>query len=147
MKIAVATDDLKTITSHVGRCKAFIIFDVENDKITNKEIRENNFTHHKAQEHSSQENHNTNEKGHIHEHEHNHEHEHGHEHNHSHQSLIDAIKDCSHLICSGVGRRAVEDLEQNGIKVIITNEQFAEDAAIKLSKGILSSDPSLACKH
>ncbi len=133
MKIAIATDDLKTITSHVGRCNAFIIFDVDNDKITNKEIRENNFTHHKTHEHSSHENPNSL--------------EHGHEHHHSHQSLIDAINDCSHLICSGIGRSAVDDLEQNGINVIITDERFAEDAAINLSKGILKSNPSMACNH
>jgi len=134
MKIAAATDDLKTVTGHVGRCNAFIILDVEDGKITNKKIRENTFTHHKANEHN---------------HEHGHEHGHHgeHEHNHSHQGLIDAIKDCSHLICSGVGRRAVDDLEQNGIQVVITDEQSAEEAAINLSKGVLKSDPTLACKH
>jgi predicted Fe-Mo cluster-binding NifX family protein len=130
MKIAVATDDLKTVTGHVGRCNAFIIYDVENDKIVNQEIRENNFTHHRMQEHHGE-----------------HSHEHRHEHHHSHQDLVDALKDCSHLICCGVGRRAIDDLDEKGIKVIITDEHSAEDAAIKLSKGILSTSTSLACDH
>jgi predicted Fe-Mo cluster-binding NifX family protein len=133
MKIAAATDDLKTVTGHVGRCNAFLVYEVENGNIVNREVRENTFTHHKAG-------------GHNHEH-HEHSHDHEHHHHHSHEALAEALSGCSHLICCGIGRRAINDLEQNGISVIITEEQYAEEAAVKLSKGELKTNPELTCRH
>lgn len=40
MKIAVTSQNRKTITEHAGRCRKFWIFEVENNVITNKELLE-----------------------------------------------------------------------------------------------------------
>ena len=45
-KIAVATNDNVLVAGHVGRCKAFLIYETDGSKIISKEIRENSFTHH-----------------------------------------------------------------------------------------------------
>lgn len=128
MKIAIATDDFSTVTGHIGRCKGFIIYEIENDKIINKVEKENIFTNHIHHGHNHS---NSNEK-----------------HGHSHTRLIEALKDCSHLICTTAGWRVVEDLKQNNIEVIFTEESDAESAALKFSKGeLLISDNGFCHTH
>ena len=46
MKIAVASDDYKTVSGHVGQCKGFIIYEIENGKIVDAQRRKNIFTQH-----------------------------------------------------------------------------------------------------
>ena len=127
MKIAVSTDDYKNISGHVGKCKGFIIFTVENGEIKNKEFRENIFTHHAMV------------RG-------------GHHHDgkmdgrYGHGKLASELCDCSYLISHGGGWRLVEDLKQAGMKSIMTLETDAETAAVKLEKGKLEVDEGLICK-
>lgn len=121
-KIAIATDDFKTVTAHVGRCEGFLVFEVDNGEIKSREKRENNFT-----------NHGRGRGGHG----HGHGHGHGAEHRNGHQRLAEGLSDCTHLICKGMGWRLVEDLTRENITPIITSEEDAETAAIKLEKGEL----------
>jgi predicted Fe-Mo cluster-binding NifX family protein len=44
MKIAVATEDGRVISSHFGRSPYFAIYQIEDGKIIHKEMRKNNFT-------------------------------------------------------------------------------------------------------
>jgi predicted Fe-Mo cluster-binding NifX family protein len=44
MKIAVSTDDYITVSGHVGRCKGFMIFEIENGEILKVQKRDNNFS-------------------------------------------------------------------------------------------------------
>ncbi len=126
MKIAAATNDNINITGHVGRCRAFIVYNIEEGKITNKEIRENTFTHQAAGQQ-------------------NHEHHNGEGHHHGHQNLIDALKDCSYLLFQGGGWRLIEDLKANNIKPFLTTESIAEVAVEKLLKGELKEESDLTC--
>ncbi len=125
MKIAIATNDFKNVTGHVGKCKGFLIFTVENGEIRNKENRENLFTHHRSS-------------GHHHDGKMNGRYGHG--------KLASGLSDCSYLISHGGGWRLVEDLKQAGIKPIMTRETDAETAAVKLEKGELEVDEDLICK-
>lgn len=127
MRIAVATDDNKTITGHVGRCQAFAIYDIDDETIAKKELRENMFTHHRMGG------------------EHNHEHHHGEGHQHGHASLIEGLKDCSVLLFSGGGWRLIEDLEKNNIKPFLTEEADIETAVRKFAKGELVENKDLTC--
>lgn len=120
MKIAVSTDDYKNISGHVGRCKGFLIFTVENGKIKYKEIRENLFTHHRR---SSAHHHDGKMDG-----------------RYGYGKLASGLSDCNYLICQDCGWRLVEDLKQAGIKPIITRETDAETAAVKLEKCELEID-------
>lgn len=40
MKIAIASQNRKEITSHTGRCRKFWIYQIENDAVTSKELLE-----------------------------------------------------------------------------------------------------------
>ncbi len=120
-KIAVASDDGIYITGHVGRCEMFIIFDTKEDKIMNIEKRVNNFTNHRLGGH------------------------HAHEHRGKHHRIIEGLKDCSVLICSGAGPGLINDLENNGINVILTAETLAERAVELYLQGELLNDTSRSC--
>ena len=126
MKIAIATDNYQTITGHVGRCKGFLVYDIQNGEIINEEERENNFTNHG--------------RGHT------HAQAHGEGHGkRGHQRLAEGLNDCSHLICHGAGWRLVEDLKAENIELVLTSESDVKKAALKFEKGELEINNDLVC--
>ena len=125
MKIAIASDDGRTICGHLGRCASFVVFEIDDGKITSKELRRNNFTSHAT--------------GGC-----NHSHEPG-EGNHSHDGVIGALGDCRVVISQGMGWRIAEDLEKANIKPIITTEMNAEGAVRDYLDGKLEQFPENAC--
>ena len=132
MKIAVASNNQIKVSGHLGRAKSFLIYEVENSQVINKETRINTFTHHIQ---------------------HNHHHEeanHGHIHGegiHSHAELIEGLKDCSHIIFQSGGWRIIEDLKINNIIPILTDEEFADTAVEKFLKGTLLQKEETDCAH
>jgi len=124
-KIAIATNDGKRVTGHIGKCRSFMIVELDGDKIMNQELRENVFTHHRM--HGE----NEGEGG----------------HNHSHTNLINGLKDCGYLISSGGGWRVVEDLKKNNITPIFSDIDQIEEAVDKFIKGELKDDAGLICNH
>lgn len=139
MKVAIASDDNKTITGHIGRVRGFIIIQVEGGEVKLKEYRPNVFTRHGRTENGEEHGHHG--EGHGHGHHHNEEHGHG----HGHENLAEGLKDCSHLICTGAGWRVVEDLKSLGVEVVFTNETDAEQAAVKFEKGELEMNVDGTC--
>lgn len=129
MKIAIATNDQKRVTGHIGRCKAFMIYEIEGDKVINMELRDNLYTNHRMQG-----------QGHDHRH-------HGNGGGHSHTHLIEGLKDCEYLISKGGGWRVVEDLKKYNIKTVFADEELIEDAVNKFIKGKLKNDSELICDH
>jgi predicted Fe-Mo cluster-binding NifX family protein len=127
-KIAVASNDGTRVTGHIGRCKLFVIFTIDDSKIVNKEIRENVFTHHRQHRHNEE-----------------HHHGEGHSHRHGHSGLIEALSDCKVLIFQSGGWRIIDDLKQNNIIPVLTNEPLAEEAALKYSKGELEIRDENVC--
>ncbi len=128
MKIAVATNDQKHVTGHLGRCRSFLVYETNESGIMNKELRENTFTHHRISGASHHEEH------------------HGEGH-HSHQALVDGLKDCSHVIFQSGGMRVIEDLKSNNIIPILTDERIADDAVLKLLNGKLEIKEDNSCNH
>jgi predicted Fe-Mo cluster-binding NifX family protein len=128
-KIAIATNDQQRVTGHIGRCKAFMIYEIDGEKIVNKELRKNNFTNHR--------------RGSEHHHQGDSE-DHG---RHSHEHLINGLKDCSYLISSGSGWRVVEDLKQHNIITLFTDVELIEEAVNKFIKGELKNETDLVCDH
>lgn len=107
MKIAVATEDGKSIFPHFGRSPYFIIFEVEQGRIITEAMRQNTFTGHFRGKH---------------EHHQHGEHNHGAGDPHLHQSVAEGLKDCQVVISQGMGRKAWMDLRARGIEMIVTNE-------------------------
>ena len=134
-KIAIATDDQKRVTGHIGRCRGFMIYEIDNGKVINKELRENQFTNHRmggAQHHHQGEGEAHRGQGHG---------------RHSHEHLINGLKDCSYLISSGGGWRVVEDLKQRNITTLFTNVESIDDAVNKFINGELKNETDLVCDH
>jgi len=137
MKIAVATNDNIHVTGHLGRCRQFLVYTVEDKQITAKEERENTFTHHRAEGHNHGE-------GHHHGHGEGHAHGDGH---HSHNELIEGLKDCSTVIFQSGGWRVVEDLKNNNITPFLTDEPVADDAVTKFLNGELIERTENTCRN
>ncbi len=129
MKIAVASDDGITLTGHVGRCEMFIVFEVLNKEIVNIEKRINSFTMHKTSEYQHK------------------NHNHTHTGSGKHTGIIYGLKDCSYLICSKCGPGLVEDLFNNGVQIILTEEMDAQEAVKLFVEGKLKSNPEKECKE
>jgi predicted Fe-Mo cluster-binding NifX family protein len=131
MKIAVASDDGRSIAAHFGRCAGFLIFDVADRKATQVEHRSNAGGQHNTGEDCTH--------GH-------HDHHHA---VHSHESFTQLLADCQVIICRGMGRRAVADLEAGGIApFIIAEEVSAHEAADRYADGRLKgSNISTCCSH
>lgn len=126
-KIAIATNDQKTVTGHVGRCRSFEVVNIAGGKVIGRETRENIFTNHYM----------------AHEHQHHHGHGEGH---HSHQGLINGLRDCKYLISSGGGWRVVEDLKQNNIETLFTDVKFIDEAVEIFINGQLINLDDLTCR-
>ena len=123
MNIAIASDDGINIASHLGRTKGFVIFNVQEERITQQWYRYNTFTGH-ARGLSDQ--------------------GHGID---RHGPILEALKDCKVVISHGMGRRIYNDLQQAGIEVFITDEKIAKSAAELYIKSELVNRPDLGCDH
>ena len=118
MKIAVITDDGKTISQHFGRAPYYLVLTVEGGQITEREMRSklghNQFS---AQPHAE-------------------EHHHGPEHgldaasHNKHVSMAEAIADCKVLLCGGMGMGAYESMRRLNIQPLVTDQRDI-DAAVQ----------------
>lgn len=127
MKIAVASNNEKNVAGHVGQCKAFLVYEIKEKKIVKVELRKNKFTHHWQ---SGQQ----------------HQHHGGHERGgHGHGRLVEGLKDCNALIFKSGEWRMIENLQENNIKPVITDERFADDAVNKYISGELVEKELAGC--
>lgn len=117
MKIAVSSDDGKTVCGHFGRCNVFIVFDVVGDRIRSKEFRRNYYIHRGLGEYSSD--HKPDER------------------NLSHQEVLWILNDCHSVVSQGMGRNVIDDLKEKNIEPIITDEVNAETAVQAYIEGKL----------
>lgn len=133
MKIAVISDDGKSISQHFGRAPFYIVYTIEEGKVTNREVREklghNQFkSEHQAGEHN----------------ENNHEHDHGQpghgqdadSHN-KHAGMAQSIADCEAIICGGMGMGAYDSMRRLNIKPVVTDSSDAEAAVQAYIEGKL----------
>lgn len=118
MKIAIVTDDGRTISRHFGRATHYLVVTAEDGKPLVRELREKlGHQHFGSEEHG--------------------QHEHGGDHgahtgNHDrHVSMVQAIADCQVVICGGMGMGAYESLRQLNITPYVTDETDV-DTAVQL---------------
>ena len=118
MKIAIVTDDGRTISRHFGRATHYLVVTAEDGKPLVRELREKlGHQHFGSEEH-----------GH-----HEHDSDHGaHTGNHDrHVSMVQAIADCQVVICGGMGMGAYDSLRQLNITPYVTDETDI-DTAVQL---------------
>jgi tRNA-Thr(GGU) m(6)t(6)A37 methyltransferase TsaA len=118
MKIAVITDDGKTISQHFGRAAHYLVFTVDDGAITEKELRDKlghrqfvNESHDHDEDHNDPRGHGF-----------------GAHSDQKHARMIEAIQDCEAIIVRGMGRGAYLAMEQANIRPFVTDIENAEDA-------------------
>ena len=123
MKIAIITDDGKTISQHFGRARYYAVLIIENGEIIQREMRDKLGHQHFASE------------------------SHGNEpvQRHGfdpasqsrHGQMAEAITDCEALICRGMGAGAYESMKERGIRPTVTDVEAVDDAALAYAAGNL----------
>jgi predicted Fe-Mo cluster-binding NifX family protein len=115
MKIAVITDDGKTISQHFGRAPFYMVLEIEGGQIVKREMRDkmghNQFSAVGPEEH--------------------HHEQHGLDdasHN-KHAMMVGSIADCQAVVCGGMGMGAYESMRRMNIQPIVTDLQDIEAAA------------------
>jgi len=116
MKIAVITDDGKTISQHFGRAQYYLVLTLDEGKIIEREMRskighKQFATQHDDPADSGGSGHGTGPASHI-----------------KHVSMAETIADCQAVICGGMGMGAYESMRKLNIQPIVTDLQDVEEA-------------------
>lgn len=116
MKIAVITDDGKTISKHFGRASYYQVLTIEEGKITNRELRNKiGHSHFAGQEHAEEHQHENHGRG---------------DGSHSkHVSMAETIADCKAVLCGGMGMGAYESMRRLNIQPVVTDLDDIDEAA------------------
>jgi len=126
VKIAIATDDGRTVSQHFGRAMYYAVLTVENGAVVARELRDK-FSPHAAGQgtHAG------------------HEEEPGHAHGMGpaaqdrHDQMAAAIADCDVMLAGGMGRGLYERMAANGIRPVVTSVRDVEAAALECASGLI----------
>ena len=115
MKIAVITDDGKTISQHFGRAAYYMVLSIEEGKIIGRELRDkmghNQFSAAGNEEHHHEQ-HGLDDASHD-----------------KHTQMAGSITDCQAVVCGGMGMGAYESMRRLNIQPIVTDLREIEVAA------------------
>lgn len=118
MKIAVATDDARTTSAHVGRARAYLVITVEDGKVVAHEIRAKAAPHLESPPHRDDDGSHEGREAHA-----------------RHDQMIAPITDCACLIARGMGKGAYDRLTAAGIRPILTDISDPDEAALACADG------------
>lgn len=122
MKIAVITDDGRTISQHFGRAPYYLIVTVENGAIVNTELRDK-----LGHAHFTGEPHEAEAPGQP--------HGLGPAAQSRHERMAATIADCQALLCGGMGTGAYQSMQAHGIKPVVTDIASIEEAVMAYVEG------------
>jgi len=132
VRIAIATDDGRTIGRHFGRARMYAVLTVQNGSVTSRELRDKSAPHWqtpdpvrgvpKGGEHGPGE-HGTDQASGA-----------------KHAGMFETIGDCDCLIAGGMGRGAHDHATAAGIRPIVTSLEDIERAAIDCAAGRLRDE-------
>lgn len=121
MKIAIVTDDGRTVSRHFGRASHYSVLTVEEGAVVAREMRPKFSPHGSGldahEEHVSG------------------PHGVGPASDSRHDQMAEAIGDCSAVICGGMGQGAYARMAANGIRPIVTDIGDVDEAAIECAAG------------
>jgi len=129
MKIAVVTNNGKTVSQHFGRSRYYRIATVRDNIVIAEEIRERG-TGHFAQQQNHEHDHNAerHEEG-------NGRHGFGAEAQSKHAMMAQEISDCNVLVAGGMGSGAYENFKSAGLDVILTDLHSIDEVFAKYIDG------------
>ena len=115
MKIAAITEDGKTISQHFGRAPYYLVFTIEEGKVTDREMRDkmgHSQFHEEAHAGDSLgQGHGMDAQSHN-----------------KHVDMAQAIADCKALLCGGMGMGAYESMRRLNIRPVVTDLRDIETA-------------------
>jgi predicted Fe-Mo cluster-binding NifX family protein len=122
MKIAAITDDGNTISQHFGRAQHYLVATVENGEIVGRELREKlghaQFANDPHPVEKPGQPHGMDPASHN-----------------RHLQMAEAIGDCEALLCRGMGMGAYESMKTRGIRPIVTDIIFIDEAVMAYVEG------------
>ena len=121
MKIAVITDDERTISQHFGRAPYYVVVTVEDGKIVSRERRDKLGHAHFANEPHAEEA--------------GQPHGFGPQAHNRHLQMAEAIADCEALLCGGMGQGAYDSMQARNIKPVVTDLRLIDEAALAYAQG------------
>ena len=124
MRIAVVTDDGKTVSQHFGRAANYLVATVEDGKITQRELRDK-----VGHNHFAAEGHGRQGAGHT--------HGHGPEAENRHGRMAQAIADCEAVLCGGMGSGAYQSMRARGIRPVVTDLTSIDEAVLAYAQGTI----------
>lgn len=126
MKIALITDDGKTISQHFGRTHYYLVLTIEDGEITAREMREKSGHTHFVSQHEDHESHGaghgTDAGSHT-----------------KHVSMAETIADCEALICGGMGMGAYNSMNSLRIKPVVTSLKDIDEVVKAYVDGTLEN--------
>jgi predicted Fe-Mo cluster-binding NifX family protein len=124
MKVAVVTDDGKTISLHFGRVRYYQVYEIRDGVVKGSERRP------KAVHHVDGASHHEDGGG-----------THGHDHGDAatHNSMLSNIADCEALIARGMGWGVFDAMKEAGLRPFITDMESADEAVKAYVAGKLDS--------
>jgi predicted Fe-Mo cluster-binding NifX family protein len=132
MKIAVATDDGKTISAHFGRAAHYAVITIENGTVTGREQRDKpahgHHHHHHESEGAIQLQEGMVPQTRI-------------EAGNTHGAMVAPITDCQVVISRGMGYPAYESLRAAGLQPVITVVSDIDEAVRQFTEGKLEDHP------
>ena len=122
MKVAIVTDDGRTVSRHFGRAAHYAVLTVESGAIVARELRDKFSPHAMAATVAHADvpgrPHGTDPASEA-----------------RHDQMAAAIADCDYLICGGMGMGAYERMAANGIRPVVTEIEDLETAALECASG------------
>jgi len=117
MKIAIPTNDRKTIAKRTGRASEFVFYTIENGEIKYVDYQKNTHEHH---------DHDRNEGNHRQGHRNGKGHGHGHG-EHTHNEIVNQLKDIDMFLVRAVGKHMKRGLEKGNIPYkLVKGEEISE---------------------
>jgi len=113
MKVAVISDDTRTVSAHFGRAEYFLVYEIQDDTVKGKEMRPKPSHQHSSTITQLQNGTDKTPKE-----------------TSFHDSMLASVRDCEVVIAGGMGYGMYSTMTQAGIKVFITDIVLA-DAAVK----------------
>ena len=134
MKVAVVTDDNKTISPHFGRAQYYLVYEISDDgTIIGKETRSKSSHNHQEVVQLRGNQGDEADGG-------NHEcHQDAASEASLHDTMLSNVRDCEALIARGMGTGMYGSIRQIGIKPYITSAPVADDAVQAYIKGRLDN--------
>ena len=131
MKIAVITDDGKTISRHFGRAHQYLVFTVEDGRIVRQELREkaghHTFAPHQPTADTPAGPHGFDPAS-----------------RNRHAQMLDTIQDCQAVLAGGMGLGMQQNLVEVDIRPVLTDLHDIQEAVQAFIEGRLAQRPELA---